>query len=1002
MTGVEGRAAADDLEAEVRERLRGHRLVCEVDWEPGILQEIKPAVYLDWYCEQSGLMGYGRHPALLVLYLVLTGREAYDGEFWPHTIMGAEGRVLAGRYLEASLRRLSLERFPQFAAERALRFVAPVLAHGGIPQAYVLPFLRDVMLPAMARGEGGTGADHIARWRHRRPAGMPQPVRRYLLYGGETATDFLDRCLDLPRIGQDALRAEPAAAGLPRNVVEAFLALPSQAIAPVLRVPAPSVRIDVWSRRGPELVLPAVGRDLAANLVWTVEDGAGRRREAALPHRETVVPLSPAGGWDATARTGGHTLRHTFECFAESPVVCFDGEGRYVADTGSLRADQIWALMPAGVSLARSDGDGVQHALAATDEGERPVGHWAGHRLERFDLAGVELLLVCRGGAVESRIPVYRPGAGAEVVGVPVADVRSIDDLPVYDAIPSLSLPPWGTWQVALVGEDDAGVWSVTPRNDARETLDLDTGRPPFGRYEVIARGPRLGRDLRAAFAVVPGLRVEVPEEPLATGETEAAVAAAAAPGIGLAGRPAGEPVSLMIDAEAGVQELWAWLGHRKTSLLVRVRVLRWGFRRADGSLDLGRAPLPLDPERVGLEDVALVVTGRPGRGVRFHLEGDGERLADEARPITADGQSTLPLMVLRETIREHRDRRLALGLETGGLLARAAAYEPPPPPVPPRPRPGEFVRARVVGPDRAGLAVAGPGWQGLVRRFRLVGQPEDYAPGSEVAGWVERDDGTLLIDLRPFDPGRFRVGMTVRGRVVNASDRGVVLDLGGTDGRVMADRLPAGRAPTSYRMGDEVEARVIDVQQHERWFKLAVAPFDTRGLQAGEVVEARVARTTHHAAFLDVRGLVGFVPEDEFGPRPPATGETVRAWVVRLDTRRESVVCSLRPFDAGGLSVGSECQALVTSAGPAQVAVDLPGGLRGTITERGLPPHLVGSADRHLRPGTRIPVMIRDVNPRTRWIECAYRPAEYAFGDDDGPASSPFADIQLKLDARR
>ena len=1002
MTDGGGKASADDLEAEVRERLRGHRLVCEVDWEPDVLQAIKPAIYADWYAEMSGSMGYGRHPALLVLYLVLTGREEYAGEFWPHTIMGADGRTDAGRYFEAALRRLNLERFPQFVAERAWRFVAPILAHGGIPQAYVLPFLRDVMLPAMARGEGGTGADHIARWRHRRPAGMPQPVRRYLLYGGETATDFLDRCLDLPRVGQDALRAEPAVAGLPRNVVEAFLALPAQAIAPVLRVPAPFVRIDVWSRRGPEMVLPAVGRDLAADLVWTVNDGAGRRREAALPHRETVVPLSPADGWEATAKTGGHTLHHTFECFAESPVVCFDGEGRYVPDTGSLRADQIWALMPPGVSLARSDGDGVRHALAATDEGERPVGPWTGHRLERFDLAGVELLLVCRAVAVESRVPVYRPGAGAEIVGVPVADVRSTDDLPVYDAMPSLSLPPWGTWNVAVVGEDDAGVWAVTPRNDARETLELDTGRPPFGRYEVIARGPRLGRDLRSAFVVVPELRVEVPEEPLATGETEAMVAAVAAPSIGLAGKPAGESVSLTIDAEAGAQELWAWLGHRKTSLLVRIRVLRWGFRQADASLGLGRVPLVLDPERIGVEDVALVVSGRPGRGVRFHLAADGEPLADDARPITPDGLSTFPLMVIRDSVREHRDRRLTLALETGGLLARAASYEPPPPPVPPRPRPGESVRATVVGPGRGGLTVGGPGWQGLVRWFQLVGRPEDYAPGSEITGWVIRDDGTMLVDARPFDPARFRLGASVRGRVVNTSDRGVVLDLGGTDGRIMADRLPAGRTPSSYHSGDEVEARVIDVQQHERYFKLAVAPFETRGLQAGEAVEARVTRTTYHAAFLDIRGLVGFVPEDEFGPRSPATGETVQAWIVRFDMRRESVVCSLRPFDTGGLSVGDECQAVVTVSSPAHIGIDLPGGLRATITERGLPPHLVGSAGRHLRPGMRIPVAIRDINPRTRWVECAYRPSEYAFGDDDAQVPSPFAAIRAKLDTRR
>jgi hypothetical protein len=992
MTGADGAPSPEDLEASVRARLRGHRLVCEVEWEPDLLSEVKRTVYDAWYRELSGLVGYGRYPATFVLYLVLVGRDAYDGEFWPHTVMGADGRAAAGAAFESALRRLNLERFPQFATanERALRFVAPILAHGGIPQTYVLPFLRDVMLPALARAEGGKAADFTARWRHRRPTGMPQPVRRYLLYGGETAADFLDRCLDLPRIGQEALRAEPAVAGLPRNVVDAFLALPAQAIAPVLRVPAPSVRIDVWSRRGPEMVLPPVGRDFAADLRWTVDDGAETRTLPASPHRETVVPLFPAGGWEGSATTGGRMVRHSFECFAESPVVTFDGEGRYVADTGSLRADQIWELLPTDVTLSCADADGTQQRLVPIDEAERPSGPWAGHRLERFDLAGVELLLVCRGEAVEYRVPVYRPGAGAEIVGVPVADVRSIDDLPVYDRTPSLSLPPWGTWNVALVGEDDAGFWTVTPAGGTRETIELATERPTFGRYEVIARGPLLGRDLRTSFVVVPGLHLDVPEEPLATGEREALVTAKAGAEIGLAGKPAGEPATLTVSAEAGSQDLWAWLGHRKTSLLVRIRVLRWGFRVADGSLELGRDGLVLDPERIGVEDVALVVTGRPGRGVWFRLEAGAELMAEESRPIVADGQATLDLGHIRDTVRDHRDRHLALTIETGSLFGLAASHVVPPPP---RPRAGDFVRARVVGPDHGGLIIESDNWQALVRRFRLVGDPADYAPGTEIEGWVERDDGTLLVDARPFDPARFRLGATVRGRVVNTSDRGVVLDLGDCDGRIMADRLPTERPPASYRFGEEVEARVIDVQRRDRWFKLAVAPFDARGFQAGDVLEAKVTRTTPHAAFLDVRGLIGFVPEDEFGPRAPAAGESVRAWVVRFDHQRESVVCSLRPFNASGLSNGCETAATIVRTGPNQLTVDLPGPLRAMVLERGLPPHLIGSAERYLHVGQRITVVVTEIDPRTRWIECAYRPETYSFGPDD-VGWSPFSGL--------
>ena len=371
--------------------------------------------------------------------------------------------------------------------------------------------------------------------------------------------------------------------------------------------------------------------------------------------------------------------------------------------------------------------------------------------------------------------------------------------------------------------------------------------------------------------------------------------------------------------------------------------------------------------------------------------------MAEEGRPIVADGQATFDLGHIRDTVRAHRDRHLTLTLETGALFGVAATLVPPPPL---RPRPGDLVRARVVGPGHGGLLIEGEGWEALVRCFQLIGKPEDYVTGSDIGGWVVRDSETLLVDARPFDPARFRLGTTVRGRVVNANDRGIVVDLGGCDGRIQANRLPADRPPESYRTGEEVEARVIDVQRHERWWKLAIAAFDTKGLQAGDTLSCRVTGSTGRAVFLDVRGLVGFVPEDEIGPNAPRTGDTVNAWVIRLDHHRESILCSLRPFDAGDLAVGRDVTAIVAAAAASHVTLDLPGGLRGNVSERGLPPHLVGSADRHLRAGQRIPVTVREINPRTRWIDCAYRPTEYSFGDYDEPVeASPFA--QLKTSAR-
>lgn len=67
-------------------------------------------------------------------------------------------------------------------------------------------------------------------------------------------------------------------------------------------------------------------------------------------------------------------------------------------------------------------------------------------------------------------------------------------------------------------------------------------------------------------------------------------------------------------------------------------------------------------------------------------------------------------------------------------------------------------------------------------------------------------------------------------------------------------------------------------------------------------------------------------------------------------------------------------------------------------VLERGLPPHLIGSAERYLRTGQRITVVVTEINPRTRWIECAYRPEAYSFGPEDF-GWSPFSGLVETLE---
>ena len=163
------------IDREVRRLLDGARLVCEVDWPDDLVFEVRKA----WVSQRSyrPCDFIDQYPGIGVLFLVDYGIRNYEAnEFWPPMkLVGAEqGRV--GEAFERALRTLGLETFPQFAtpAEKARRFVAPILAHGGIPDSMAHAFLTEALFPALRRGHGSTGAEIVARWRR-----DPPPTLRF-------------------------------------------------------------------------------------------------------------------------------------------------------------------------------------------------------------------------------------------------------------------------------------------------------------------------------------------------------------------------------------------------------------------------------------------------------------------------------------------------------------------------------------------------------------------------------------------------------------------------------------------------------------------------------------------------------------------------------------------------------------------------------------------------------------------------------------------------------
>ena len=124
-----------DTERRLRSLLEGKRLVGELDLtRDGIVFEMAAWVF-------RGATSYGdytrlsRYPAVTAVFLAGEGAHCYDeGTFWPNIELLGDASPgdcrIVGEMFERAVRGLGLE---DFSGVGGLRYVTPILLHGGIP-----------------------------------------------------------------------------------------------------------------------------------------------------------------------------------------------------------------------------------------------------------------------------------------------------------------------------------------------------------------------------------------------------------------------------------------------------------------------------------------------------------------------------------------------------------------------------------------------------------------------------------------------------------------------------------------------------------------------------------------------------------------------------------------------------------------------------------------------------------------------------------------------------
>jgi small subunit ribosomal protein S1 len=157
------------------------------------------------------------------------------------------------------------------------------------------------------------------------------------------------------------------------------------------------------------------------------------------------------------------------------------------------------------------------------------------------------------------------------------------------------------------------------------------------------------------------------------------------------------------------------------------------------------------------------------------------------------------------------------------------------------------------------------------------------------------------------------QVGQRVKGTVRSIAPFGVFIDLGGIDGLVHKSELSWNKVnnpEAGYKVGDEVEAEVIDINHERGRISLSIRRLQpdpwhstVADFKVGDVIDGTVTKLVNFGAFVRVRdGLEGLIHISELSHQRVAhpgdvvhEGQQLKLKIISLDSERHRLGLSLK-----------------------------------------------------------------------------------------------------------
>jgi len=487
----------------------------------------------------------------------------------------------------------SLESFKKLREKdkRALRFVAPILAHGGIPKHCLNDFF--VLITARSDPQD-SGSDFIDDLKENKNwlTGLDVPIRRFLLYGGEVAESFVARVLILWDSHEKGnVRGNY---GLPERVAEKFgawfKANPPKERAYQKRFSKPTIRMspgDLWVY----LFLPRCDDHPAVGSkdIWYFNDKPFATISA---HK---IPLNLDESWQVSLND--HQFR--FEGITtDMPAIFFN------PTSGKIIRDPLNRRLPENLWVVYREETTITPEPLNTDR----LDHWPeGYCVGCFDLKG------CRSFVLgEQEFEVRRPSFLWEKDPV-VQHVKEKSGLPVFYDIPDIRWEDKANFSLMKNGVDQRGNTDIVS-DDFKKWFDHPDN------YEFTLRKSP-GDFIRKKFLYLPGFSIQFSPEVMWPGEKHVKIDVELKNGHAYTDNQKPPFTAYQTPFPFSVET-----GGYKTELFVTVPKLQWKLSGVDDNDVPTWNDEPIEIDIQGLEQSAyprlLVQIEGPAKNFQTHLIG--------------------------------------------------------------------------------------------------------------------------------------------------------------------------------------------------------------------------------------------------------------------------------------------------------------------------------------------------------------------------------------------